>query len=71
MLAPSDVKDTTRIYMTRKAQPWHVDSADFVTLLFLKTAKSGGLSGWASSITVYNEILKTRPDLVPVLAGTW
>lgn len=28
-------------------------------------------SGWASSSTIYNEILRTRPELVPVLAGTW
>ena len=43
---PARSKDTTRIYMTCKAQPWHVDPVDFVSLLFLKTAKSGGLR-WA------------------------
>ncbi|KIY93513.1 hypothetical protein MNEG_14449 [Monoraphidium neglectum] len=68
---PTNAKSTTRLYMTRKAQPWHVDASDLVSLLFLKTAKSGGLSGWASSSTIYNEILRTRPDLIPVLAGTW
>lgn len=40
---PASFKDTTRLYMTRKAQPWHVDASDMVSLLFLKTAKSGGL----------------------------
>ncbi|KIZ03879.1 hypothetical protein MNEG_4075 [Monoraphidium neglectum] len=68
---PDNAKGTTRVYMTRREQPWHVDTSDLVSLLFLKTAKSGGHSGWASSATVYNEILRTRPDLVPVLAGTW
>jgi hypothetical protein len=103
---PTNAKSTTRLYMTRKAQPWHVDASDLVcecrgaprsqmlsfiamqcllracrpahcgklptssplfctlsshlslALLFLKTAKSGGLSGWASSSTIYNEILR-------------
>ena len=31
----------------------------------LQTAKSGGESFIASSITLYNEILKRRPDLIP------
>jgi len=45
--------------------------ADIVTLLCLKNAKEGGHSSWASSITVYNEILKRRPDLAQLLAGPW
>lgn len=40
-------------------------------LLCLRPAKSGGLSRWASSTTIYNEVLATCPDLAPVLAGTW
>lgn len=118
---------TTRIYMTRVAQPWHNDAADLVGecrrmvdgvlrrpalpvltvtsrhattfhplqifrpyaprphppstpflsprtqpgLLCLRKAKAGGLSRWCSSITIYNEVLTRRPDLVPVMAGTW
>jgi hypothetical protein len=46
-------------------------SADIVTLLCLQNAKEGGHSSWASSITVYNEILKRRPDLAKLLAGPW
>jgi hypothetical protein len=30
---------------------------------------AGGLSSWSSSISVHNEILRTRPDLAEVLAG--
>ena len=45
--------------------------ADIVTLLCLKNAKEGGHSSWASSISVYNEILKQRPDLAQLLAGPW
>lgn len=40
-------------------------------LLCLTNAKSGGLSGWSSSISVHNEIVRRRPDLARVLAGPW
>ena len=40
-------------------------------LLCLKTAKSGGLSQWASSVTVHNEFVKRYPHLLPVLADNW
>ncbi|KIZ05655.1 hypothetical protein MNEG_2302 [Monoraphidium neglectum] len=61
----------TRLYATNAAQPYHNDSADIVSLLCLKAARSGGLSSFASSITVHNEILKRRPDLARVFAGDW
>ena len=35
-------------------------------LLCLKNAKEGGLSSWTSSISVHNEIVRTRPDLAEV-----
>ncbi len=34
----------------------------------LHTARAGGESSLASSVTVHNEMLKRRPDLVRVLA---
>lgn len=40
-------------------------------LLCLHNAKEGGLSGWSSSISVHNEIVRRRPDLARVLAGPW
>lgn len=42
-----------------------------VTLLCLAPAKEGGASTWSSSITVYNEILKRRPDLLEVCGWWW
>ena len=60
---------TTRLYATAAAQPWHNDSADLVSLLALSPAASGGLSRWASSISIYNELLTTRPDAAAVLAA--
>ena len=55
----------TRFYQTNRRLEYHTDSADIVGLLCLQTAKSGGESFLASSMTVYNEILEQRPDLLP------
>ena len=60
---------TARIYQTRERQTFHTDSCDIVALLCLKTAKSGGASALVSSMTIYNEMLKRRPDLLPHLFG--
>ncbi len=57
----------TRGYQTNARLPYHTDSSDIVGLLCLKTAQSGGLSSVVSSTTVYNEVLKRRADLMPVL----
>ena len=57
----------TRGYQTAARLPYHTDSSDIVGLLCLKTAQSGGLSSVVSSTTIYNEVLKRRPDLMPVL----
>ncbi|GMQ85822.1 MAG: TauD/TfdA family dioxygenase [Acidimicrobiia bacterium] len=57
-----------RLYGTRARHLYHTDSCDIVGLLCLQTAKSGGQSKIASSVTVYNEMLKRRPDLVAVMA---
>lgn len=58
---------TSRIYQTTERQTYHTDSCDIVALLCLKTAKSGGASALVSSMTIYNEMLKRRPDLLPHL----
>lgn len=57
----------TRGYMTNAEMLFHADACDFVGLLCLQTAMSGGASRVASSVTVYNEMLERRPDLVKVL----
>ena len=56
-----------RQYMTTQNIPFHCDAAEMVGLLCLRKAKSGGLSRIASSVSVYNELLRRRPDLVPRL----
>jgi hypothetical protein len=63
-----DVKDpNVRIYQTHERQTFHTDSCDIVGLLCLKTAKSGGLSALVSSVTIFNEMRKRRPDLAALL----
>jgi len=59
---------THRLYGTTARHLYHTDSCDIVGLLCLQKAKAGGLSKIASSVTVYNEMVKERPDLVRVLA---
>ena len=58
---------SVRLYKTRERLGFHTDGADVIGLLCLRPAKSGGTSRIASSAAIYNEILRRRPDLVPVL----
>ncbi|KAH8171200.1 taurine catabolism dioxygenase tauD, tfdA family protein [Sarocladium implicatum] len=57
-------------YTTDK-QVFHTDSGDIVSLFALETAKSGGASKLASTWKVYNEIARTRPDLIHTLTQPW
>jgi hypothetical protein len=58
---------SVRIYQTRERQGFHTDSCDVVALLCLRTARAGGLSSLVSSMTVYNEMRRRRPDLLGCL----
>jgi hypothetical protein len=53
-----------RLYRTAARIAWHCDLADVVGLLCLRTAKRGGASRIVSSVAVYDELLRRRPDLV-------
>lgn len=55
-------RENVRGYTTNDAIRPHCDSSDVVALLCAHHAKSGGESLIASSITVFNEILRTRPE---------
>jgi Taurine catabolism dioxygenase TauD, TfdA family len=46
---------------------FHTDRCDVVGLLCVRQASEGGVSKLASSATVFNEILKRRPDLHALL----
>jgi len=58
---------SVRLYKTRERLGFHTDGADVIGLLCLRTARAGGTSRIASSVTVFNEILRRRPDLAPLL----
>ena len=46
---------------------YHTDGSDLVGLMCLRKAKRGGLSCVANVVAIYNELVKTRPDLVAEL----
>jgi len=63
-----DVSDpNVRYYQTHRKLEYHTDSCDIVGLLCLQAAKSGGESFIVSSMTLYNEVCRRRPDLVTAL----
>src|SRR6185312_7271810 len=63
-----DVRNANvRYYQTTRQLEYHTDSCDIVGLLCLKGAKSGGESRIVSSVTLFNEMLRRRPDLLAEL----
>jgi hypothetical protein len=56
-----------RIYQTHERQTFHTDSCDIVGLLCLQAAKAGGDSALVSSVTIFNEMHRRRPDLAALL----
>jgi hypothetical protein len=58
---------SVRLYKTRAAQPFHTDGSDAVGLLCLQTARRGGASSIVSSVSVFNEVARRRPDLVGLM----
>ena len=63
----SSQNTNTRLYQTSERQTFHTDSADVVGLLCLHNAKQGGDSMLVSADAIFNRILETRPDLLPLL----
>jgi hypothetical protein len=57
-----------RGYHTASELPFHNDSCDIVGLCCLETALRGGLSSVASSVSVFNALVRTEPYLAEVLA---
>lgn len=71
-----DVRDTgkafadeasLRKYQTSESIDFHNDGADAFMLAMLRGAVSGGESLLVSAVAVFNEIVRTRPDLARVL----
>lgn len=59
--------ELVRGYRTNAYMPFHSDPTDVVGLLCVQKALEGGLSSIASSMSIYNEILATRPDMLDCL----
>ncbi|HSH88591.1 MAG TPA: TauD/TfdA family dioxygenase [Ramlibacter sp.] len=65
-----------RGYQTTVRLPYHCDMSDLVLLLCVKSSRSGGLSSVVSSTTLWNEMVRTRPDhartlMEPVYFTRW
>jgi len=63
--APDDPR--TRGPNTRSKLSYHTDRCDVIGFCCHRQAKSGGENRIVSSMALYNEILKQRPDLLAVL----
>jgi len=64
---------STRGHRTSAELKFHVDGGDIVGLLCLRHSRSGGLSRIASSTTIWNELVRRRPDAARLLMRpyTW
>ena len=60
-----------RGYQSAATIEFHCDHSDFVGLLCMQPAKSGGESRVASAVTLYNRMVIERPDLVEELTGNF
>ena len=63
----SDESVDERAYRHKYRLPLHTDFNELIGMLSIRKAATGGESQYASAITVHNEILATRPDLLPSL----
>lgn len=66
-MAVSSSDTNVRIYQTAERQSFHTDSCDVVGLLCLQDAMEGGETLLVSAMTIFNEMLRRRPDLLPYL----
>ena len=58
----------SRGYQTREEMNFHCDQSTLVGLLCVRTPKAGGLSKIASSVAIYNELLRRSSDAVELLS---
>ncbi|MFT5438489.1 MAG: hypothetical protein ACI9MJ_000348 [Alphaproteobacteria bacterium] len=58
-----------RGYQTNVEMTFHTDQCDYVALLCMTPAKSGGASRIASTVTLYNEMLEKCPELAKELTS--
>ena len=56
-----------RGYRSRRELSMHTDSDDLLMMLCLRNARSGGQSRFVSALTIYNELLESHPQYLPIL----
>ncbi|KAL4803349.1 hypothetical protein BDV18DRAFT_162914 [Aspergillus unguis] len=66
-----DTKTIKAPAYTTEKQVFHTDAGDIITLFALEEAAQGGQSYLSSSWHVYNQLARTRPDLIRTLAEPW
>jgi Taurine catabolism dioxygenase TauD, TfdA family len=64
---PPGQPESARGYTSRRELSLHVDLGQIVGLMCVRQARGGGFSQYASGLAVHNEILASRPDLMPIL----
>jgi len=68
VLQPGATPDPNlRSYVTNERQYAHSDQSDVVSLFCVEKAMVGGESVVVSGHAIYNRILETRPELIPIL----
>lgn len=56
-----------RAYQNARRLGMHTDRCDVVGMLCIRPAEDGGLSGYSSALTIHNEMLLSKPELVAPL----
>ena len=56
-----------RAYRNSRELRLHTDRCDHIGMLCIRPAIEGGISGYASGLTIHNVMLRERPDLLPLL----
>ena len=56
-----------RGYRSRRELSMHTDSDDLLMMLCLRNARSGGQSRFVSALTIYNEMLESHAQFLPIL----
>ena len=64
----TDTDPHARAYRNRSELSPHSDPGDIVSFLCIRPAPSGGVSRFVSSLSVFEEIRRERPELLAVLA---
>lgn len=61
-----------RAYRSDDELRYHCDTHEFVGLMCVQRAESGGLSRMASTLAIHNELLRSHPELLePLYEGYW